>query len=413
MPRPTAGLAAVCLGIAASVLPGFLLGTLFVEMGPDLGYDEATSGMLVASFFAASVALSAGLGRWVDRRPPTASLRVALAASAALQLAIALGGHRVGIVALLALGAGAANALNQISANVWIARQVPVARQGIAFAAKQSSMPAAALVAGASLPALVSRAGWRSAFVVGAVLSLVALVGLGRDRTSVRPAARRHPAPAAAPPPTGPALVALAVGTALASGAAVTLGSFFVNSATDAGMGAGVAGALLALGSAVSIMARFVAGSIADRRPGPLLGMVQGMLGLGAVAYLTLVVRAPWAHVVALPLAFGAGWAWPGVFNLSVVRAVPRAPGRATGITQTGTYVGATVGPLAFGLLAERVGYGAAWSTAALLAVAAVVAIGVARPLLAGSGPDHVGTPYVGARHGSDGALRRPRRRWR
>src|SRR5262245_5275151 len=53
------GLAAVCVGIAASVIPGFLLGSLFVSMGPELGYDEATSGLLVAAFFCASAFLSA------------------------------------------------------------------------------------------------------------------------------------------------------------------------------------------------------------------------------------------------------------------------------------------------------------------------------------------------------------------
>ena len=54
------------------------------------------------------------------------------------------------------------------------------------------------------------------------------------------------------------------------------------------------------------------------------------------------------------PLAFATGWAWPGLFNLAVVRVNPSAPGAATGITQTGTYLGAVVGPVLFGVVAEH-----------------------------------------------------------
>ena len=56
---PGRDLMAVCLGIAATISPGFMLGSLYVEMGPDLGYGEATSGALVAAFFGASAVLSA------------------------------------------------------------------------------------------------------------------------------------------------------------------------------------------------------------------------------------------------------------------------------------------------------------------------------------------------------------------
>ena len=362
-------MAAVCVGIAASVTPGFLLGTLFVDMGPDLGFDEATSGLLVASFFGASAFVAAPLGRWVDRRGPAFTMRVALAASALLQLSIAGLGHSVVIVAALAVLAGAANSLNQLAANVWIARFVAEDRQGLAFAAKQSSMPAAALVAGFSLPLLVDSFGWPSAFVLGGCLALGSLALLGSTRDE-----QRAPAPPSATKEVHReerlALGALALAAAFSSAAAVTLGSFFVNSAIDSGFEPGTAGTVLAIGSVISISSRLLAGRDADRRSGTLLGTVAVMLALGAASYLVMAIRQPWAHVVAVPLAFGAGWAWPGVFNLSVVRAHPDRPGRATGVTQTGTYVGAAVGPLIFGFLAEDVGYETAWLVAAAIASA-------------------------------------------
>ena len=72
-------------------------------------------------------------------------------------------------------------------------------------------------------------------------------------------------------------------------------------------------------------------------------------------------------YVLATPVAFGAGWAWPGLFNLSVVRRFPEAPGAATGATQTGTYLGAGVGPLVFGLVVDARGFSVAWPLAAVL----------------------------------------------
>jgi len=357
-----------------------MLGSLFVIMGPELGYGEAGSGLLVAAFFGASAFTSAPLGRWVDRRGPDLTLRVALIASAALQTMIAVVGWSVISIAIMALFAGTANALCQVSGNVWIARNVSDGRQGLAFALKQSSNPAASLVSGLAIPGLAETFGWRAAFGAGVALALIALAALGSradeqgpSRATSERGSNRRPSSV---------LVSLAVAAALSSAAAVTLGSFFVNSAVHAGVVKGTAGVMLAVGSLIAIMARLAAGSWADRRGGALLGLVAAMLAVGAVSYLVFTFGTPWAHVVGLPLAFGAGWAWPGVFNLSVVRAHPDEPGRATGITQSGTYVGASSGPLLFGLIAENAGYPWAWVLATGLSLAAAVAVLNARRVL-------------------------------
>jgi MFS family permease len=70
-------------------------------------------------------------------------------------------------------------------------------------------------------------------------------------------------------------------------------------------------------------------------------------------------------YLVAAPLAFSTAWAWPGLFNLAVVRANPSS---ATGITQTGQFIGAVVGPVLFGIVAEHAGFRAAWLTAGTIA---------------------------------------------
>lgn len=54
----------------------------------------------------------------------------------------------------------------------------------------------------------------------------------------------------------------------------------------------------------------------------------------------------------------------------------------ATGITQTGTYTGGAVGPLVFGIIVERAGYGVAWWIFAGVAVTAVAVMLVGRRLI-------------------------------
>jgi predicted MFS family arabinose efflux permease len=278
---------------------------------------------------------------------------------------------------------------------VFIARDLPLHRQGIGFAVKQSAMPGASLVAGLALPLIALTLGWRWVFVGGAALALGALVGIRRAVPPVMtpvPRAGGVPAgPAAGPGPPLAVLVLLALAAAMATGAAVTLGGFFVESSVDAGVAVGTAGLAFAAGSVLSIVVRLVVGAAADRREGNLLGVVAVMLVLGAAMSVVFTWRAPLLHLVGVPLAFGAGWAWPGLFNLSVVRASPDRPGRATGITQTGTYVGGAVGPIVFGSVAQAAGYTAAWWLAAALGVVAAGAVLVARARIVGglrsSGP--------------------------
>lgn len=380
-------LAVVAAAIVTSILPAFLLGSLSVRIRAELGYGETVAGVVFSAFFAASAVVSSRLGRWVDEVGPRLGLSVALAGTVAIQFGIALAVRGVVLLAVLAALGGVCNAVSQLSANVFIARRLPLHRQGIGFAVKQSAMPGAALVAGLALPSIALTLGWRWVFAAGACCSAAALVGvrttLGADvRTSERSATGEAPTQ---PPPMG-ALAVLAVAAALATGAAVTLGGFFVESSIDAGVDVAVAGAAFAAGSLVSIVVRLVVGAAADRRPGNLLGVVAVMIALGAAMSVLFTWRSPVVHLVGVPLAFGAGWAWPGLFNLSVVRACPQAPGRATGVTQTGTYVGGAVGPVLFGAVAEAVDYRAAWWVAAALGLAAATAVLVGRARL--GGPD-------------------------
>ncbi len=394
-PGETAGLGPVAFAIVTAILPVFLLGSLSIEIRSELQYGEATGGLILAVFFAASAVVSSRIGRAIDRIGPRRGLLAALSGIATLQLLIAGAGRHPLVLAALAAASGICNATAQLSANVFIARDLPLHRQGVGFAVKQSAMPGASLVAGLTLPAIALTLGWRWVFVLGAALSaaamaLVALRLPGSPAGSTDPlggpaggqvaggSARDGSGPA---PPRG-ALAALAVAAAFSTAAAITLGGFFVESAIDAGITAAVAGLAFAAGSLVSIIVRLGVGALADRRPGNLLGVVAAMIALGALASVWFTWRSPTVQLVGVPLAFGAGWAWPGLFNLSVVRASPGSPGRATGITQTGTYIGGAVGPVLFGAVAQSAGYGAAWWLAAGLGLSASAAVMVGRSVL-------------------------------
>ena len=65
--------------------------------------------------------------------------------------------------------------------------------------------------------------------------------------------------------------------------------------------------------------------------------------------------------IIGAILAYGLGWGWPGLFNLAIVRNNTVAPAAATGITQSGVYLGAVSGPLIFGSVVDDIGYPAAW----------------------------------------------------
>ena len=367
-----AGTAAVT---TACVLPSFLLGAMAVQVGRDLGFDASGVGYAFAVFFGAASLGSAPLGRLTEGRGPVLSLRVAALVSAGASLVVASTAQSLaGLMAPVAV-AGAANALCQPAANLLIARAVPADRQGFAFAVKQAAVPFSTLLAGAAVPALALTVGWRWGFVGAAALSLASGAILRADPTTGGAGPARTKSERRGSDVPFPVMAMLAVGIAFGAAAGGTLGSFLVSAAVDGGLSEGSAGWLLTAGSVAGIVVRLLAGMQADRRDGGHLRVVAIMLVLGAGAFALLAISEPWSYVVAGPLGFCTAWAWPGLFNLAVVRANPTRPAAATGITQTGTYIGAVSGPLLFGVIADHAGFRTAWLVAVGFAVLAAAAM--------------------------------------
>ena len=121
------------------------------------------------------------------------------------------------------------------------------------------------------------------------------------------------------------------------------------------------------------------------------------MLALGGVGYLMLSTVTDWVMLLAVPVSFATGWAWLGSYNLAMVRLNPVAPGAAVGITQTGAFVGAIIGPAGLGFIAERLSFTAVWVTAATTSLLAAAIIFVLRRFMLGE-PDAVSSARSSSR---------------
>ena len=360
------------------VLPAFLTGGLAVQIRGELGFGAGALGLAVAVFFGVSSVSSALAGRVAERVGSHVAMRFSSLIGVLSLLAVAtIAGSWWGLVACLVLG-GMGNAIAQPSTNLMLAREVPGGHQGLAFGVKQAAIPVATLLAGLAVPVLAVTVGWRWAFAGAALLALLVsvLVPKGGDGGSGSAKQAR-----AGDAPLAP-LVVLAVGIGLGSTAATPLGAFVVESAVNTGVEVGTAGLLLALGSGVGIVVRVVAGHLADRMESGRLRLVAGMLVLGTAGFVMLASGAPGLLVVGVILAFGAGWGWPGLFNLAIVKSNPKAPAAATGITQTGASGGAALGPLLFGYAVEATSFGTAWLATGAVALLSAVTIMAGRRML-------------------------------
>lgn len=363
-------MAAGSVALTAAVVPAFLTGALSRRIGDDLGFGSGGAGAAVAALFVGAGVFAVPMGRVTERIGPTRALRTGALISGSCALVVAglvtswwqlalvlfLAGSAVGLV-----DTGAARAFGDV---------VPATRHGIAFGAKEASVPAASLAAGLSIPVLAEQLGWRSAFAAGALLTPVVLAlvprlpaerhadGDGDDRTR-----RRGP------------LLLFAAGVGLGVGAATAASTLLVPAIEDRGWREADAGLLLALASAASIAVRLAAGSRGDRRPASTWAMVATLLAVGAGgAVLLAATSAGPAGVLGAVAVIGGGWGWTGVAYQTAVRVGRDRPAAAAGLVLTGLSVGGAVGPATFGAIASATSYSLAWTAAAVALLGGAVA---------------------------------------
>lgn len=221
------------------------------------------------------------------------------------------------------------------------------------------------------MPAVALTVGWRWVFVIAGLVGLVAAVAVPRlpdaERSAIKggDTAGRNDARGA--------LLLLAISGGLGSAAANALGAFVTTTAVEVGFSPAVAGLVLSLGSATGLTIRLCAGVLADRKNPNLLRVITAMLLIGSIGFGLMAVDSTWAFLIGVSIGFGAGWAWPGLLNFAVARIAPDRVASATSFTQTGIYLGGSVGPLLFGIFAEQAGLAGAWLAAGIAAIIAGV----------------------------------------
>ncbi|MFR9729345.1 MFS transporter [Saccharopolyspora sp. MS10] len=370
-------LSSVASVVTVGVFPVFLVGGLGVQLQQELSFGAALLGGAAAGFFAVAALASRGMGWVVERIGSRLGMRIGAAGSALCLLGIAAVQDAGWLLALMCLS-GLPNSLSQPAANLLITQGVPANRRGMGFGVKQSSIPAATLLAGIAVPAIALTIGWRWVFVFAGVLGLVAALAV----PSLPGAERSKPAAVAGGSGESHfvALLLIAIAGGLGSAAANALGAFVTTTAVDVGFSPAAAGLVLSLGSAAGLTIRLLAGIVADRWEVNLLRLITAMLVVGSFGFVLMALDSTVLFLIGVSVGFGAGWAWPGLLNFSVAKIAPDRVASATSFTQTGIYFGGSAGPLLFGFLGEHAGLASAWIAAGIAAVLAGVLLLFVRP---------------------------------
>ena len=115
--------------------------------------------------------------------------------------------------------------------------------------------------------------------------------------------------------------------------------------------------------------------------------MAARILVFGIVGMALLALRVPVLHVFAGALAFGGGWIWPVFTNFAIVQANPSSAAQATGMTQTGVYIGVMTAPAVTGVIIDGAGYTTMWLVVAAVGVLAGGVLLALSPRFANSAP--------------------------
>ncbi|HEY8474333.1 MAG TPA: MFS transporter [Natronosporangium sp.] len=356
---------------AVGVLPAFLVGALAIQLRAELGVQVAALGIATAGLFI-TTALLARFGARVVRRAGTGWAMAIAPVLSAVALGIGAAAPNFATLALAMVLGGAGNAIAQPVVNQRLADFVADRWLGTAVGLKQASVPAAALLAGLAVPVVAIVLGWRWVLAMAAVLAGgVALVGF-RVRGAVPPAHLAAGGTDRRGRLSRRTLLLITAGGFLASTVGTSVGVFFVDSAVATGFSPGAAGSLYAGLSVVGIVTRVGLGWLGDRRPGlDSYLLVSGLLGIGVVGCLLLALGGPVGFVAGAVLSYTFGWAWPGVVHYAVTRDNRAGVAAATGVLQSGSSLGAGVGPLFFGFLVGATSYRSGWLTAAVLGAGA------------------------------------------
>jgi MFS family permease len=355
--------AMLALMMGTGTYAGYAFGILAPDWRDAFGLTRFEIGLLTTAFFLVGGTLSLVAGAAVDRLGARRVMLVAVAASGAALLGMALApgyGVLLAMAALAGVGLAAGNPVT----NKLVAVHIAPGERGLIMGGKQSGVQVGAFVAGAVLAPLAVAIGWRSALAWSAVIPLagiaLALAVVPPDRTASPAAAEGR---SGAVPRSVYWLAAYAF--LMGSGVAAVNAYMPLYLVERADAPKEVAGAVAATIGLVGIFSRIAWGWASERMRHFSLPLL--LLGFGAVLAVLLLAAVEAVGLwLAWPAAaiFGAtAVTWNSVGMLAVITSsgVGMA-GRASGVVTFGFYIGFVASPMLFGLLVDRSsGYTLAW----------------------------------------------------
>jgi MFS family permease len=364
--------------LGAASLTAILVGSTAPAFGPEVGVSDHELGIAASGFWLAAAAsawaVAPRAARWGWRRTAAAGM----ACIAVGQLGLAVGLRDAWSLSVLLAVVGLAYGVVVPTSNVALAEEVPARRHGLLLGVKQGAAPAAGILAGALVPVAVT-VGWRWAFAGAATLTILALLNTlavrggrgGAEQSEVdgrrRPARVRRIA------------LLVAAGAGLATMSIAVISAYSARTLVAAGLDLQQAGVVVLVASVASLATRLVSGWLADRRGADGLAPAAALILAGGVGMVLLATGERAVVVPAAILTFAAGWGWPALVLLGVLRHAREATAYVASRFQIGTGIGGACGPAAFGFLASHHGLATGWLVAAVTAVPAagfVLALG-------------------------------------
>ena len=357
------GLYAFWIVVSASVMmamtaPGQTIAvSVFVDpmiVGLDLTRSQMSVAYLIGTLGGA--AALPWVGRLIDRfGVRRASACVASAFGLAL---IAMGGTRgfatliLGFVGIRLLGQGSLSLISTTAVALWFSR-----RRGLAIGITTSVGAAGISLAPLVIAAIISRSGWRTAWLIAGVIVWVVVLPMTRILRDARPATRSDPCVLASAPQVSPAaswsraeairtLMFWTIAGAVGTTALVTTGIAFhqISLLGERGLTVTQAASNFLPQTGAAIVVSFGMGALVDRfAPRFLLVSTMGLLA-GAI------VLAQVARPGALAIAFGiAAGSSTGAMKTLEATIVPRSFGVDHLGTIRGTMLALQVGASAYG----------------------------------------------------------------
>lgn len=353
--------------------------------GPALGVSPAAVGYYVSVSYVGSMIGTAAAGGWMARFGPIRVSQACLAlcllglglAATASPVLVLLGGFVVG------LGYGPTTPASSLI----LARATPLSIFALVFSIKQTGVPAGGMLAGLLVPLLILAFGWQwGAVAIGAACLVLALgIGPVRARYDINLDPRAPVSLLSVLMPLrmviGDArLREMCIAGFFYGGVQITLVAYLVSFMVESfALSLVVAGLVMAVSQAASLIGRVLWGVFADRvlTRRKMLGLLG--LGMGASGLAALAAAPDWPRglLFAYAALFGAtAVGWNGVWLAEIAQLSSGRASEATGGCLFFTFLGVVLTPLLFNsVLALGGSYSAAYPLFAVPALAAGIAL--------------------------------------